>query len=632
MAHPYLDVARKKLSLRTSLPTRPVIGYTRKSKTEATKQVASHEQQAEKIVKFAEARGYGSVKRWFQDSQTGTNFDRAKWKELVEWCEANNQPPDAPGWIIAFDIDRVGRPTNKAKSRTAIREFSRWELRLADAGWEFDFVESPRTGEETADNVVSTIKRQMAAQYSVDLSRKAKRGKVNIGTKGYWLGGPPPFPAERFDTLSQRYLERGQRGSNGAVVLAPPRDAYRLQTWHDGADMLIAGVSMVKVAEMFAARGMALYYENRDGGAPTWGHNHIRKIYSNVGLVGKVEYEWRDEEGKQVSFEGEAKWGPIVDAKKFDQVQRKLGERRQKHGRRARPNRSYVLDMECYACGARFVAATFRSRAAGALGTEMRNYTHPVPSARMNDVQAQRTAKHGCKHWYIPADEVENAIRDLILSQRGTKDFYDQFVALLDEAGSLEQSAKSSQLQAEARVRELEAERENVKMMLRKATSDDVREVAMEALSDVVSQLVEANKAVDHARESVNQAAGAGGDLLQIVEDAKNIERTWNLLGERGVEARRTIVDTWVYKILVEVKPVEGKPRSAVKKLYVFLRTSPNDPFTAEFESNFEARWRNFRANKGLEPETPNIGRDTEQTNSSGPDVKFAPVVYTLDL
>lgn len=542
----------------TPLRSNPVFGYVRKSKEESDKQVMSLERQREEVAKFVASRGWGVVDRWFEETQSGKDFDRPAYKRLLAACEANTQRHGSTGRVVCLDYDRFARSVD-ARLKTNPLEYQRQVIRLYDAGWELDYALTPKSGNMMQDSLTSAMKSLMAGEYIEKLSMTSRSGKRKAGINGNWNGGPPPFPAARYDARTGRRLERGERASNGQSVLGPG-DPDQIQHWIDGAHALLAGSSLEAVAQMFDARGVQNYY----GGS--WRHAHIRKIFTNPALIGRVEYCFTRDDGTEEVFSGDARWTPIVPVDLFHSVRHHLVS---PDTHRARPNREYILELECYQCGAQYVAATVRR------GGLRRYYTHPVPNSKMNFEQAKRTAKAGCKHWYVPAQSIEDRVRDVIVAQRGTKSFYDLFVSLMAEQGDLQTKAEMLESQAEARVKSLERRRANVLSQLELADSAEVRGALLTRITELTAQVGEAQLEWKMSRDRRNTAMSGQEEVLRLVEEAQHIRETWDQPGDAGLAARRSILATWVDKILIEVVPHEGRERGLERRLHIWLQTSP---------------------------------------------------------
>lgn len=544
----------KPLQLRPS----PVFGYVRKSTEDADRQVMSLERQREAIERFVREKGWDVVDLWFEETQSAKDFARPVYLQMLATCEANAQRGQ-PGRVICLDYDRFARSVDKQLKVSPI-EYQRQVIRLHDAGFELDYVLSPKSGNALQDGLTGALKSLMAGEYIEKLSVSSRSGKRKAGINGCWNGGPAPFPAERYDARTGRRLERGERASNGQSVLGPPADAARVQHWIDGANAIIAGESLDAVALTFGARGVENFY----GG--NWRHAHILKIFTNPALIGKVEYEFTRDDGTIESFEGDARWPAIVPVALFHAVRKALTKRKKE---RARASRDYVLTPECQHCGARYVAATYRKK-----GVERRYYTHPVPTSKMNDVQAARTAKAGCKHWYLEAEELEASVRDLIIAQRGSKEFAQTFVELMTEHDAIDLEAERLERDAEKHVKTLGKKRDNLRTQLEDADDAETRDYLLTRVSELTKEIKAARDAWGQARQRRESTVELNDELLRLVEEAQNVSKAW-----KDLDRRRAIVDTWVFKLLVEIEREEGRERNNKRVIRCFLRTAPYTPY-----------------------------------------------------
>ena len=210
-------------TLPIQLPPNPVVGYTRKSTEEDSKQVASHDRQHEQIELFVRATLKREVTAWFQDSKSGKDFNRPDFLKLIAFCESNPQSKRTPGVVVCTDYDRFGRPVDEFK-KVDLLEFQRWIIRLSDSGWTLDFVLTPKSNNSLLDGLTGSMKAIMSSEYIEKLSINARSGKRKAAQKGLWNGGPPPFPSARYDATSGRQLQRGERAGNGASLLGPDKD------------------------------------------------------------------------------------------------------------------------------------------------------------------------------------------------------------------------------------------------------------------------------------------------------------------------------------------------------------------------------------------------------------------------
>jgi hypothetical protein len=467
------------------------------------------------------------------------------------------------GRVVCLDYDRFARPVD-GRLRVSDIEYQRQRIALHDAGWELDYVLTPKTGNAMQDALVGAMKSAMSGEYIEKLSAVSRAGKRRAAVAGNWNGGPPPWPAERIDARTGRRLARGERASNGQAVLGPPSNPDKLQHWIDGANLLLCGASLDAVARMLTARGVESFY----GG--TWRHAHVVKVFTAVELIGRVEYRFATDDGGVELFEGPARWEPIVPVDLFHAVRSELTKRARK---RAPANPEYVLDLECFACGARWVAATTRTR-----GKTRRQYTHPVPTSRMNDEQAGRTRASGCRHWYLDAEQAEAAVRDLVISQRGSRAFADLFAQLLDEQRALEGKASALEQDAERRLKDADRRRANLRASLELADTPETRQALVTRISELTRELLDAQQLLQRARGRRERTIDGNRELLRLVEEAANLQAAWATPGREGIERRRTIIDTWVEKALVEVIPEPGRQRGNERRLYIYLRTMPHSP------------------------------------------------------
>ena len=175
-----------------------IVYYTRKSTTAEDRQVASHDQQKEKIEeKVGEEMARGKLKKecglfnpiwWFKDSYTGTTFDREQFQQLRQFCQANRRSKSDPGRIYVYDPSRFGRVLDE-DGNPDILAFLGMYGELEATGWQLHFVTVNRMGDHLADIVTMALYAYAAAIYSANLSNNVKRGMLDHAAQGWWTGG-----------------------------------------------------------------------------------------------------------------------------------------------------------------------------------------------------------------------------------------------------------------------------------------------------------------------------------------------------------------------------------------------------------------------------------------------------------
>lgn len=571
----------------------PRIRYTRKSTEGKEKQVASHNQQ------YAECdRHFGPVPEewrdyWFRDDKSGTDFNRPAFKRMVEFCLANPQLSGPRGRIEVYDYSRWGRPVRKDANGSIVgsnvKAFDRWITRLDEAGWDVEYATAHRSENELANDVTDLVEKHMAAQKSVKLSRDVKRGRADWIRKGRWMGGPPPFPAKRVHPTTGQDLPPGTRAFQGGSVLAV--DESKLPDWIRAAEMVLEGRSLLAVAQDFERREVPTYYAGRmkSGRLPRWTGLHIRKILTNPALLGELHVRSRDGAPEVIK----AEWGPIVPVELFQAVQRKLESDRAKVRRRNRRGAStYAVPIMCARCGSQLAGVDVKQPD----GTVHRRYRHNSPRSMglRRDVR-DRMVEAGCRTWMVDANEVEDAILELVAAERASPDFKERLEAMLADGTGFADALKRKVEEAKAEVARIEAQqRETLRLMTVGAVRGISEELFLQQLEELKAEHTAALRARGEAEETQAAAEAQRATMLELLNETTAVVDRWR---NGGVADRRTILDWWVDAVLIEFDETARKPkgtaqkqssnlgqRSARKRLVVFLASLPTGAVAVQLD------------------------------------------------
>ncbi|MEW5929210.1 MAG: recombinase family protein [Gemmatimonadota bacterium] len=575
----------------------PRIRYTRKSTEQADRQVASHEQQYDECDKH-----FGPVPEefrnlWFRDDKSGTTFNRPAFRQMIDYCLANPQSGGARGRIEVYDHSRWGRSVRKDErgkiASVDPKGFYRWVYRLEDAGWDVAFTTESKSDDPLAHFLKEGIEVFIAGQKSQNLSREVRRGRLDWLRKGRWMGGPPPFPAKRIHPETGQLLP-GTRAYNGGSLLAV--DETKLPNWIRAAEMVLEGASLVAVAADFEQRGVPNYYTGRtkDGRLPRWTAQHIRKILTNAALVGKLHYEHDNEDTGEVRVEViDAQWEPLVPVDLFNAVQRKLETDTTKVRRRTRKGvSSYAVPAMCARCGVYLAGTDLRQPD----GTVHRRYRHISP--RVNSLRREvrdRMVEAGCQTWVVDADEVENAVLELIASERGSPEFrqrIEQMLATGDEFAGAQQRRLED---ARKEVARIEAAQERTMQLMTSGRGEGISdELFLRNLKTLQDQHAAAVGEYEEAAAMQEGSAARRASILERLDETDAVLRRWR---SGDVGSRRAILDWWVDAVLIDFEKTARKPkgsvqrrsknvgqRSARKKLVVFLATLPGEDIGMQVE------------------------------------------------
>jgi DNA invertase Pin-like site-specific DNA recombinase len=558
-----------------TLPPRPVVGYGRKSTEEEDRQVMSLDRQKDEVYKAA-ARQNRVVSEWFSDAYSGKNFDRDGYKKLIRFCSLHKQPTDAPGTVLCYEYDRFARSVDR-NFKVNMYEYHRAVLELHDLGWELDYVLTPRSGEMLADVLMGSIKPIMAGEYLTKLSTTSRAGKRRVGQEGFWLGGPPPWPAARYDTRIGVQLLRHQRSSNAACILVPESDA-QVRLWEECARMFLTGASYYDVIRFLRTHGI-YSFRQRDAGASAPGRvspDTLFEAMTNTVLVGRADYHFSTKDGEFDTVETKLKWGPIVDEELFWKVKQYLDTRR-KGNQRTRSHGTTFVTGYCTECG---VSYRFNN---------VKGYRYLVHPTQLSVGKKEQDAMvlASCQNWTVPATTVEEFVISTILSHRASPEFYESVQHILSMQDEIQSVVDGDSARVQQTVTTLEKQVRNLQSSLQFADSPEEQEMVFGQIRSIKTELAEAAAQLDQHRRRAVQTKSLAAEMLEQFEETHTLAHLCTLDGEAGEQARQRLFFIWIHRLYIEVQS-EGKGRKNSKKfIHLFLRTMPDSPVTSELQTFF---------------------------------------------
>lgn len=558
-----------------ALPPHPLIGYGRKSTEEDDRQVMSLDRQKDEIYKAAE-RQHHAVSEWFTDSYSGKNFNREGYKRLLRFCSLNRQPPDAPGTILCYEYDRFARSVD-SNFKVNMHEYHRAVLELHDLGWELDYVLTPRSGEMLADVLMGSIKPIMAGEYLTKLSTTSRAGKRRVGQEGYWIGGPAPWPAARFDTRINVKLVKSQRSSNAASILVPHSEE-QVRLWEECARMFLDGSSYYGVIRFLQVNGI-YSFRNLGAGAEASGRISADTLFfamTNTALIGHTDYNFSTKNGEHDRVETKLKWDPIVDEDLFWKVKTYLETRRDQKVSTRRPTTTFVRAY-CTECG-----SAYRYNAPNGY----RYLVHPTALSLGKESQDAMEA-HACQNWTVPLAAVEKFVLSTILAHRASPEFYTSIQQILGMQDDIQSVVDSDAERVQRVATGLERQLRNLQSSLQFANSPAEQEMVFGKIREVRTQLAEVAAQLDQHRRRSVQAKTLASEMLEQFEETHTLAHLCELGGDSGLQARQRLFSIWIHRVYIEVQST-GKGRKDSKKfVHIFLRTIPDSPITAEIQSFF---------------------------------------------
>lgn len=242
----------------------------------------STENQAEIIAAYAARRNFQIVRNYADEGRSGLNIaGRDALLRLIGDVQSGATDFEA---VLVYDISRWGRFQDADES--AYYEFICRErgINVHYCAEQFD------NDGSLPSNVMKSIKRVMAGEYSRELSSKVFTGQCRLITLGYRQGGPAGYGLRRFlvneNNERKAALSRGEHKSlqTDRVILAPGPDE-EVET--------VRRIYRLFVLERRSEREIVtiLNSEGRvtDLGKP-WTHAVVRQIVTNEKYIGNNVY------------------------------------------------------------------------------------------------------------------------------------------------------------------------------------------------------------------------------------------------------------------------------------------------------------------------------------------------------
>ncbi len=182
----------------------------------------STENQADVIREYAAKRGIEIVRTFADAGKSGLRIDgRDSLKQLIDTVLAGSADFQS---ILVYDVSRWGRFQDADES-------AYYEYICKRAGITVHYcAEQFENDGSIASNIVKTVKRAMAGEYSRELSAKVFQGQCRLIELGYRQGGPAGFGLRRMliDEKGEpkAQLQRGEKKSiqTDRVILVPGPD------------------------------------------------------------------------------------------------------------------------------------------------------------------------------------------------------------------------------------------------------------------------------------------------------------------------------------------------------------------------------------------------------------------------
>lgn len=250
--------------------------------------------------------------------------------------------------VVVYKTDRLYRQPRELEELIALADRGRVEIVSVEGG-ELDL--------GTSDGrALARVLAAMNAKESDDKADRVRSAKKQARARGEPHGGPRPFGwARRIVTLAD--------GTEKTTWDAMAHDPTEAQLIRDAVDELLAGQSLRDVARRWCAVGVG----QPQTGKANWTADAVRQVVSNprnAGLVGHREPVKTDRPYQlytRPEVVGEAKWPPIVERARWEQLMAFLADRGA--SRKVPKNRSLLTGLLlCGLCGATMVRTADHAR------------------------------------------------------------------------------------------------------------------------------------------------------------------------------------------------------------------------------------------------------------------------------
>jgi len=238
--------------------------------------------QADKILEYAQTRGIEIVKTYADEGKSGLSIGgRAALSQLIADVEAGNTDFTV---ILVYDISRWGRFQDTDES-------AYYEYICRRAGIQVDYcAEQFENDGSPTSTIVKSVKRAMAGEYSRELSAKVFAGQCRLIELGFRQGGAAGFGLRRIlvdqSGALKAQLKRGEHKSlaTDRVILRPGPDqevmtVRQMYTWLIDEDLKFG-----EIATRLNDMGVATDWERE------WNHGTVKQVLTNEKYIGNNVY------------------------------------------------------------------------------------------------------------------------------------------------------------------------------------------------------------------------------------------------------------------------------------------------------------------------------------------------------
>lgn len=296
----------------------PAVQYVRMS-TDLQKYSIENQKQA--IAEFATARGILIVDTYEDAGRSGVTMrNRPALSRLLSNVQKPSRNFDL---VLVYDVSRWGRFLD-------VDESAHYEFLCRQAGVDVIYCgENFVNDGSSVSNIIKTVKRAMAGEYSCELSRKVYAGQRSGAERGFWQGSSPGYGLRRIlvdaDRRVKGPLQHSERKSiqsdRVVIVPGPPNEVAlvrRIYRWY-----AYDGWSPVLIARRLNEFGLF-----NDRGRP-WRADSVSQMLQNEKYAGTNVYGRTSEKlGSRWSTNRPAEWvraigafEPVIDRETFEIAQ-----------------------------------------------------------------------------------------------------------------------------------------------------------------------------------------------------------------------------------------------------------------------------------------------------------------------
>lgn len=257
----------------------PVVAYVRMS---TDHQKYSTENQLDVLRRYAEDRGYEIIRVYEDSGRSGLRLDgREALQSLISTVSSGRADFQA---ILVYDVSRWGRFQNADEGAYHEYVCSRAGIRVHYCGEQFE------NDGSIGSNLLKTVKRVMAGEYSRELSVKVFAGQCRLVELGYRQGGNPGYGLRRLlideQGAPKGELSKGERKSlqTDRVVLIPGPEEECEIVREIYALFVLRGLSETQIAALLNARGVLTDFDR------PWTRAAVHQILINEKYIGNNVY------------------------------------------------------------------------------------------------------------------------------------------------------------------------------------------------------------------------------------------------------------------------------------------------------------------------------------------------------